>query len=189
MSLRTLGVILACLLASPALAGEKRQLGAHEHGHGNLNIAIEGNRVAMELIAPGADIVGFEHAAKTAEQKAAIEKAKATLAEPLALFVLPASAGCRVAEAKVSLETEEESHEKGHADKKAHAHEEERHSEFHGAYVLTCASPRALSGIDFKYFERFPGAEELEVKLISDKGQSKYEVERDRPRLDLKGIM
>ena len=48
--------------------------------------------------------------------------------------------------------------EQGHAEKEAHAHEEERHSEFHGAYVLTCASPRALVGIDFKYFERFPGA-------------------------------
>lgn len=188
---RRLSLILTALLALPAWAEEKRQLDAHEHGHGSLNIAIEGNRIAMELIAPGSDVVGFEHEEKTKEQRVAIGKAKAALGEPLALFVLPTSAECRVTEAKVSLEAgaEDGHHEKDHANKEAHAHERETHSEFHGEYVLTCASPQALVGIDFKYFEMFPGAEELEVKLITDKGQSKFEVKRDKPHLDLKGIM
>lgn len=196
---RGLPVILTVFLVAPAGAGERRQLDAHEHGHGSLNIAVEGNRVAMELIAPGADIVGFEHVAKTGQQKAAVKKAKADLGKPLNLFVLPSSAGCRVTNTKISLEAEGETekhehghkhdhkHDKDHAGKKAH--EEETHSEFHAEYVLNCASPKALVSIDFKYFERFPGAEELDVTLITDKGQNKYEVERDTPRLDLKGIM
>ena len=56
---------LMCLpFTMSAVAEEKhRQLGAHEHGHGNFNIAIEGKSVSMELEAPGADIVGFEHKA------------------------------------------------------------------------------------------------------------------------------
>ena len=67
---------------------------------GTLNIAIEGARLTMELEAPGADIVGFEHKAKTEQQKAAVEKAKQQLAEPQALFKLPAAAGCVLKEAK-----------------------------------------------------------------------------------------
>ena len=52
------------------------------------------------------DIVGFEHAASTDDQKAAVEKAKARLEKPLGVFSLPAAAGCTVAEAKVAIEAE-----------------------------------------------------------------------------------
>src|SRR3990172_13326550 len=85
MKLTTLTVFAAALAATPARAEEaKRELGAHEHGHGTLNIAIENARVSMELEAPGMDIVGFEYAASTDDQKAAVAKAKAELAKPLA---------------------------------------------------------------------------------------------------------
>ena len=46
----------------------------------------------MELVAPGMDIVGFEHVASTDEQKAAVEKAKAKLTDVLSVFKLPAAA-------------------------------------------------------------------------------------------------
>ena len=67
---------LAWLPAGVALAdeAERRELGAHEHGHLVLNIAIEGDRIEMELMAPGVDIVGFEHAAETDEHKAKLLK-------------------------------------------------------------------------------------------------------------------
>src|SRR6185369_1509759 len=59
-------LFIASAVASPAFAAEEhRELGVHEHGRGTLNIAIEGNKVTMELEAAGVDIVGFEHAAKT----------------------------------------------------------------------------------------------------------------------------
>ena len=100
--MRTHLIIAAALAVSlPAIAAEEhRELGPHEHGHGKLNIAIEGNRVSMELEVPGADIVGFEHEASTPDQKAAVEKAKATLSDALAVFKLPAGAGCKLAEAQ-----------------------------------------------------------------------------------------
>ena len=62
---------------------QHRELGPHQHGHGTLNIAIEGGRVSMELDVPGADIVGFEHAPSTKAQRTAVDKAKAQLAAPL----------------------------------------------------------------------------------------------------------
>ena len=197
---------LALFCASSVLAeNATRQLGAHEHGHSALNIAIEGNRVEMELMAPGADIVGFEHEAASADDKAVVAQAKAVLGEPLALFGFTDAAGCAVEIASVEIEgeehheehgdehhAEEERHEEGeHADADHEAHEGEApHNEFHAAYALTCSAPAALDAIDFAaFFEAFAGAEEVEVTVISEKGQSSYEVERDAPVVDLQGVM
>jgi hypothetical protein len=214
-----IAVSLVSLCAAPALAeSEKRELGAHEHGHSALNVAIEGDRIEMELIAPGADIVGFEHAASTAEDVAAVEQAEETLATPLSLFGFADAAGCVVETAAVEIEGEEhgehgdedhahdehhdeehaEAHEhEDHEDEHAEAHHDEHehedeasHNEFHANYALTCSAPDALDAIDFAaFFGAFAGAEEVEVTVISEKGQSSYEVERDEPVVDLQGVM
>jgi hypothetical protein len=182
------------LLAAAAHANEKRQMGAHEHGHGTLDIAIEGNTVQMALVAPGADIVGFEHAAESDEQKAALAMAEAKLAKPLALFVLPPAAGCAVTAQRVEFEVEhdEHDHDKGKAQaEKDHKGGEEAagHAEFHAEYTLTCASVGALGRIEFAYFSAFPAAEELEVQVITEKGQSGFEVTPEAPVLDLGGMI
>jgi hypothetical protein len=157
----------------------------------------------MELMAPGMDIVGFEHAPETDEHKAAVAQAEAILRDPLALFVLPGDAGCAIETAAVELEAEDE-HEGEHGEEHAEeenaeegAHEEPHaehegdasHTEFHAEYAITCDSPDDLGTIEFVFFERFPGAEEIEVTVITESGQTRYEVERDAPRIDLKGLI
>lgn len=121
------------LLALPAVAEEKRQLDAHEHGVGTLNIAVDGQTVAMEFHAPGADIVGFEYEATSAEDLAAIEDAVARLTKPLTLFGLPDAAGCTVTKAAAALETEyDEGHDHDdHAEDKHddHDHDEAKHDD------------------------------------------------------------
>jgi len=210
MKLTTLTVFAAALAATPAMAEEaKRELGAHEHGHGTLNIAIENARVSMELEAPGMDIVGFEHAAESKDDKAKVEKATKVLGEPLKLFKVPASAECKVAEAKVKVEAEHEDGDKDHAaeekkggehakeehGKEEHAkeehgeHEGEGHNEFHVTYALDCAKPANLTSIEFDFFKSFAGANELDVNVVTAKAQNKYEVTRDKPSLDLGGMM
>ena len=72
-------LIIALMAPSVLFAQETRELGAHEHGHSALNIAIEGGQVAMELQAPGADIVGFEYEAISAEDRAKLDAAIAAL--------------------------------------------------------------------------------------------------------------
>ncbi len=209
----TLSMVPAVCIAE----GESRELGAHEHGSGTLLIAIEGNRVAMELEAPGADIVGFEYAASTEEDRATVQTAIADLAGPLELFALPAAAGCTVTAANVALIDEEDHHDHDghghddhaeaegkhdehghdeHADAEGghdeHDHEaaeaEAEHTEFHVEYMFDCASPEAIETIEFAYFERFPNALELDVQLISDAGARSFEVERDDPVLDMRGM-
>ena len=175
-------------------AETKRQLEAHEHGHGKLNIAIEGQSLVMELEVPGADIVGFEHAATSDSDKAAIETARKSLAKSTSLFSLPEAAGCALSEAKVALSSEREHHDKGHTSHELPSHGAEgrdgvEHTEFHVEYAFKCAEIGALGSIGFLYFDQFPNAEELDVTLITDKGQKEFEVNRDRNRIDLHGMM
>jgi hypothetical protein len=181
-------LIAACSSVS-ALAEEHRHLGAHVHGHGRLNIAIEGKTLSIELEAPGADIVGFEHEPSTPEQKAAVEKARARLADGASLFSPARAAGCSLKSARVSTEAEhEDEHEHEHG-AKSEGEEEHRHSEFHAEYVFECASADRLTALTFDYFKEFPNTQGLEVSLISPKGQASFEVTRDKPALNLTGTL
>ena len=196
MKLPTITLLAAALAAAPAIAEEQhRELGPHVHGHGTLNIAIENKRVSMELEVPGMDIVGFEHSAESKEQKTAVKKAEALLAKPLSLFKPPKSAACHVAEAKVSIDAKHEVGEE-HQDAQSteesgeHASEEHGgHNEFHASYALDCDKPDKLTSLEFDYFRSFSGAHDLTVNVVTDKAQNKYEVGREKPSLDLGGIM
>ncbi|GLQ35338.1 hypothetical protein GCM10007939_16210 [Amylibacter marinus] len=116
--------LLATIAAAPVLAEEARHLDAHEHGIGALNIAIQDKSVVMELTAPGADIVGFEHEATSDADKEAIHHAVEILENPLALFVYPAAAGCSVTAAHAGLKVEHEEGEEHDDHEEEHAHEE-----------------------------------------------------------------
>ncbi len=183
-----LSVALVTTLASPlAQAQEKsRELPPHVHGAGTLNIAIDGSAVTMELNAPAHDIVGFEHEPRTADQRRAVATAKRQLARPLALFVVPAAAGCVVKSAEVKFDTGEPKKEsaKVTSDQKP-AVAEPKHADFDADYALTCKSPERLQSIQFPYFKSFPGAKRLTVTIVGGT-QQQHEVTTASPTLALK---
>lgn len=180
----------AFILVSPALADEveHRQLGPHVHGQGTLDIAIEGKKISMDLVAPGMDIVGFEHIATTDAQKQAVEKAKAKLTDVLGVFKLPASANCKADAANV--ESRKETHHPGDKDDddddKPGA---PQHSEFHATYTITCEAPESITGMETVYFTNFAGAQLLNVNVTTSKGQTQAQMTRAKPTLDLTGVM
>lgn len=209
-----------------AAAEEKRSLGAHEHGHGTFNFAVEGKEVLMELEVPGADIVGFEHAAESAADKAAVASAFAILEKPLELFILPTAAGCTVSDTEVTLAGEDDhdthAHEKDeahddHKEEASHAHDDhkeeaseahddhkeeashahadhedeasETHAEFHAVYALTCTAPAAITEVRFGYFATFPRAEELDVNVVTARGQRRFEATPEDAVVNLEGML
>ena len=188
-------IALALVSTTPVFAEQTRQLDAHEHGVGQLDIAFDGKQISMELHAPGADIVSFEYAAESAKDRAKVDAAVAMLARPLDLFVITEAAGCTIVQASAELESDEgqADHEDGHDDHEDANHQEKNtdepgHTEFHAEYLLACANPGAVTEITFSYFDAFPNALEVEVQLISNKGATSFEVERDAPAFDLRGM-
>ncbi|MEM7425036.1 MAG: DUF2796 domain-containing protein [Pseudomonadota bacterium] len=107
------------------------ELGAHEHGVGVFNVAIEGETVAMELEAPGADIVGFEHAANSDKDKAAVKKAKARLGKLANIVDLPAGAECKLTKASIELHAEGGDHDDHDHGKKAEKDDDHDHDHGH----------------------------------------------------------
>lgn len=177
--------VVAGLLADGPSSAAERGHGPHQHGIGQLSLAVEGNAVEIEITAPGADIVGFEHAAETEADRAALIAAATRLKDAMALFRFPPKADCRLEEAEVhsALLDAGHGHEKGHVHEKGHGHKAEAHAEFRAHYHFHCTDPAALSYIDLGYFATFPAARELEARTITAKGQGAQELTADRPRL------
>ena len=140
----------------------------HTHGHATMTIAVEGNSVAIEIEAPGASVVGFERAASTDEEKAAVEAAEAQFADPMGLLTLPEAAGCTVESAESEL------------------HQDGDHNEFEAEYALACEDTAAIDAIETRMFEVFAPLEELTIEYATPAGQGALELERgDEPRIAL----
>ena len=192
-----LSVILG-LTSGAALAEPHRQHAPHEHGHGMLNLAIDGKKMVLQLTAPSQDIVGFEHAATTPSQQETVHHARTALSSPADLFTLSAAAECafqhqsiRIGNNPAPMSDEEGKHGEHHEEhgEEHHAdHEDEGavHSEVDAEYQLTCEKPDALREIGFPYFKRFPNAEELTITAIGPMGQIGGEVSKDNPLFKLR---
>jgi len=180
--MKSLALVTFMALASAAsLASAQeshRELNAHEHGVSTIEIAIEGERIALNVQSPGADIVGFEYMAEKEADKSAVESAILRFTRTHELFVFDSPAGCRVAEVFVHLQGGEHDHEE--------SGERAGHTEFHASYVFECSHPDALVAIEFPFFDVFPNVLEIEAQIVTESGASAAEIGRDVPRLSLR---
>ncbi|WP_460121760.1 DUF2796 domain-containing protein [Pseudomonas sp. H3_G09] len=160
---------------------EHGSLAAHEHGVGRLNAALDGQTLELELESPAMNLVGFEHAATSDADKAKVAAARAQLEKPLALFSLPAAAGCKVVSQELESplfgdKPDADDHDEDEADKDGHEHHHD-HSEIHAHYQLNCATPGALNTLNLaNIFKTFPATQKIQVQLISATGQQGTEV-------------
>ena len=165
---------------------ESHSHGAHEHGHGHLNLVLDGNQLMIELQAPAADLVGFEHAANTDEEKAQYAKAVARLQQPDALFRFDPAAGCKLTQQELQAAKEDHDHEHEHEHEHEHdkadgAHDEHHHDDAGHAdmvamYTYTCATPAKLTGLEATLFSLYPSLEKLSVQGILPTGQTAAEL-------------
>jgi len=203
-------LILSAMM-SVATAEETRQVDKHEHGVGELNIAIEGNSINLEFMIPGADIVGFEYKAKSDEDISTVNAALTKFDDFNNIFTIPNTANCNLAEAEIAInqgndhdgeheEHDEHDHEEhdehDHEEHEEHdehdhdehdEHEEETHNEFVAHYSFTCGNVKEIDRINFTYFTTFPNSGELEIQFVSEMGSTSFEVEGDEPFINLKG--
>lgn len=100
-SKQVLAIVIGLSLSTVATAEEYRQHSAHVHGHVEFNIAQDGSDLLLEITAPGADVIGFEHAPENAEQEKTLQHAVATLEDSNALFAINPQAQCEIEEVHV----------------------------------------------------------------------------------------
>ncbi|GAB7219111.1 zinc uptake protein ZrgA [Vibrio comitans] len=142
-------VTIAVASASVHAEEHFRQHGAHVHGSVEFNIAQDGQDLLVEILAPGADVVGFEHAPSNDEQSQALEKAVAQLNAADSILKMSPAAGCELSTAQVShtlsgdddhdhSDHEDHDHEKHHDDHADHhdghdhdSHDHDKHADEH----------------------------------------------------------
>lgn len=186
--------------------GERRELGAHEHGVAELMIAWSGSDVAIDLETPAYNILGFEYAPTSDEEKALLAESVAAL-EAGGLLQLSPDAECTLVAANVETKFSEEAHdeeghdedeegeseeghdEEGH-DEEGHdeeGHDEESHSDIDVSYNLECQQPENIESLDAsELFAQFPNFEDIQVQWISDTEQSATGLTPDNPVLAFK---
>ncbi|MGY5539551.1 zinc uptake protein ZrgA [Vibrio brasiliensis] len=198
-----LGVALAT--SSLAYAEEGfRQHGAHVHGQVEFNIAQDGNELLVEITAPGADVVGFEHAPTNDAEKQQLKDAVAKLSHADHVFTLTSEAGCKVEHQSVThtLGADKHDHDEHHDhdkhdheehhdhdkhdhdkhdhdehhDHDNHDHESGGHGEFTVEYHYQCDNVSAISNIETSWFSQFPSTESIKVNLLTDTKQAAMEL-------------
>ena len=177
-------LLLLCALAIGGLipAGVPAQ---HVHGVIELGVVVEGDTVAVSLRAPLDDVVGFEHAPESDEQRESIRQAAAMLSNADAMFGLAGSASCSISDTSVdgpAYVTEHlaggeagsaGSHDGHHRDAGHHDSDHggsERHSEVNASYTWECGNVSALESLALRFTEGFAGVETIEIQILTPAG-------------------
>lgn len=153
--------------------GQEAALAAHEHGSAQLNLALDGDVLEIEFASPAMNLLGFEYAARSDEDRARVEATRARLEQPLDLFGVPAAAGCQVRE-----------HSLHGVHFEATGTTRQEHSEIEARYRLQCSTPDTLQGLNLAaLFGTFPATQKIQVQLIGPRGQQGLELSPERSGL------
>ena len=131
--MRPAAALAPVLLAGAAFAtsqDEHREHAAHEHGHGTLDIVVEGEELVIELRIPAVNVVGFEHAPRDQAEREAVRRALVPFGDAASVVVVPSGAECEVEEAEADIRSmaDEGDHEGDRRrDGEGHDHDDDRH--------------------------------------------------------------
>ena len=179
LSLFLLGTTLT--LSHHLPAEEQHSHDAHEHGHGQLNLALDGQQLLIEFQAPAADLVGFEKTATTAQEQQHYAEALARLRQGATLFSLPAEAACTLKAQQVGAHHDDDEVTATSASPKPH--EEHEHSDIHAEYRFECQAPQQLTSVTVTLFGAYPSLEKLSVQAIVPGTPSSAELTPANPTL------
>lgn len=161
-----LALIATLFLAAPVHAGHDHDNhAAHVHGTATLEVAVDGGILSVRLESPLANLLGFEHAPKTPQERAAAKALLAGLKQGDKLFTPTPAAGCKLAEARVESAALEGKSADGHGDVDAE-------------YRFTCAQPARLTGLDAALFNAYPGLSRIDAAVVTGKGQRAFRLSK-----------
>lgn len=178
--LRTIFAALALGVSAGASAQH-----AHEHGVAELRVALEGSTLLVEFDSPLANLVGFEHAATSAADKAALVQLEQTLRAPERLLGLPAEAGCTLREVELELPGSDDHDHHGHQHDHGHKHDhhDDDHADAYAAWEFACQ--RAPAALEVSVIEAFPAIRVLRAETAGPRGQTAVRIEQPKARLAL----
>ena len=173
MKVAAIALLLAALPGLPAAFAAS----AHEHGVAHLDVAVEGQRITLQLESPLDSLLGFERAPRTGAERRRADAAVAKLRAADKLFAIDGAAQCKLTKADLSsaalkLGPAGEPDADGHAD-------------IDGSFEFDCADAARAGFIDVGLFQAFPRMQRIEVQTITPKAQLKATLRRPQRRIAL----
>ncbi len=164
-------------------------VGAHEHGVVRMGLAVDGQRMSLNLEAPAATVFGFEHDPETEEEIGVVSEAMETLKTRLGeVIAVSSELACELEDVEVvsAPEVDEEhSHsddeEHAHSDDEEHSHsdDEDAHSEVRVAVSWFCAQSVEGTDATLRLGSLWPDAELVDLTVITSMGQAAGRVAAD----------
>ena len=160
----------ALLLSAPLVHAHE----AHVLGVGKLDVALDGQTLSLHLDSPLVNLVGFEHAANSAKDKAAVQAMTKSLRNTGAdaVFVASPSAECKLSGVKLeSAALDPALLGEPAATKPAAQADHDGHADLDADFTFRCARPERLQKIEVRLFDSFKGFNSIDVQLVTGKRQ------------------
>jgi hypothetical protein len=179
----------ACLLVAIALGTGSATVwakdGAHVHGAMQMNVAVQAQTLTVQIEAPLDSLLGFEHAPRTAAQRAAADALVKRLNEDRSLVSPAAAAMCSLVKTTVdaaALKPADKTADKTAAAKK----DEDVHADIDIGYEFNCTQIDKLDSIAVGLFDAFKRLQKIDAQAATGQGQSKQTLTRKQAVLKLK---
>ena len=163
-----------------------------------MTLAVDGDGVEIELETPLANVLSFEHAPETDEQRNEVGTMAARMLKGEVLFVLPKDAQCSLKDLSMKSGVIDDAllfPDNGDNEKNGVAHggnaeksvnDSDGGSSGTGVHrglgdldvniFFVCSKPDKLTSIRVDLFDAFPDLRELEVQMLTPKGQGAAEL-------------
>lgn len=170
----TVGLLASSVpLTGTAQEAAHREVGAHVHGEAEISIVLDGKQLTIELHSPLFNILGFEHAPSTADERTVAAAASRSLSNSLLVAAPSPAALCKLVSSDAALPfADHDDHgqhgKDGHHDEHDDAH---RHSDIVVSYVFDCAQRDRLTQVDITALGTFPRIKTADVVFLGPNTQ------------------
>jgi hypothetical protein len=161
---------LAALMSNPPIT-LAHELGAHVHGVATLQVAVDEKTLTLDFSSPLDNLLGFEHVARDAKQKAAVQAMADRLNRAGQLFIPTAEAQCVLQSVTLDSPVLE-----------AKPSKQDGHADLDGEFVFSCKQIGKLHDLEVMLFEAFPHLRQLKVEVATLKKQSSAQLTPEQRR-------
>lgn len=172
MNLHHASVFLSTLaLAAPLPTLAADNPGSHQHGHAQLQMAVDGEHVDVFLVSPAANLVGFEHAPRTNEQRQQVQQLRTWAAGTPMVNTVAGTCTVRQADVHTAWPPSEDMHHHEHDHGHSHEQQEQGHADLEISQMLDCPGLSAETELEAMLMAQFPAMEQLDVQWVGPQGQ------------------
>lgn len=149
--------------------GDSLEQGKHVHGEVTINVALEGNSLAVELNSPALHVVGFERAARSPEEQRIVSEANTWLKSGAGIIGVPTTALCRLQSVTYTPPASTA-----------------KHPDYRASYLYRCGQPTALAWVELWALRRLKGVEKVEFNLLNRSVQKQLDLDGNPGRVALR---